>query len=251
VPENSCNTRNIKLVLEFDGSGFHGWQTQKNIRTVQDEVTQAVKNSLREEIGITGCSRTDAGVHAAGYCANIVTHTIHPAETLRNMINSYLPEDISVISACDVDREFHARHSAVMKTYRYSVSALPDYHPLDRKYIWYTGNPPDIDIMREASACLEGEHDFTAFCGGLEPGKSPVRTVREISIAESGGRITLDVRGKSFLYRMVRIITGTLVDAGKGNISVHDVRRILDAADKSNMRAAAPAHGLCLLKVDY
>lgn len=251
MPNKPGISRNIKLVLEFDGTDFHGWQTQKNIRTVQDEVTEAARKGLREENDIIGCSRTDAGVHAAGYCANCITHTVHPPETIRNMINSYLPDDISVISVSDADTEFHARHSVVMKTYRYSVSALPDYHPLNRRFVWYSGNPPEIDIMREASVCLEGEHDFTAFCGGLEPGKSPVRNIRGISVTESGGTIAIDVRGRSFLYRMVRIVAGTLVDAGKGNISADDVRRILESADKGNMRAAAPAHGLCLLNVEY
>ena len=251
MPNKPGISRNIKLVLEFDGTDFHGWQTQKNIRTVQDEVTEAARKGLREENDIIGCSRTDAGVHAAGYCANCITHTVHPPETIRNMINSYLPDDISVISVSDADTEFHARHSVVMKTYRYSVSALPDYHPLNRRFVWYSGNPPEIDIMREASVCLEGEHDFTAFCGGLEPGKSPVRNIRGISVTESGGTIAIDVRGRSFLYRMVRNIVGTLAEIGRGRWGPERIDAILAAADRALAGPTAPAEGLTLLRVHY
>lgn len=249
--KHSGKKRNIKLILEFDGTDFHGWQTQNDVRTVQDEVAQAIEKGLKEEAVPEGCSRTDAGVHAAAYCANFFTQSPYPPETIMNIINSHLPDDVCAVKAYEADSGFHARHSVVSKTYRYSISACSRYHPLKRRYFWHVPSLLDTDVMCQASRFFEGEHDFTAFSGKLEKDKSPVRTIECFSVEKSGDDIFLEVTGRSFLYRMVRIMAGTLVDAGTGRISADEVKTILGSREKNKSRAAAPAHGLCLVRVEY
>jgi tRNA pseudouridine38-40 synthase len=240
------------VVLEFDGTDFRGWQRQNDVRTVEGDFTTAVRKALNEDAPeITGCSRTDAGVHALGYCANFRTSAVYPARKIKPILNSHVPDDISVLSAADVPDEFNARHSVLRKTYRYSILNTPEHHPLQRRTSWTYLPPLDTEIMKQGAELLAGEHDFSAFCGKLEQGKSPVRLIESIDIGQQGPHISISVTGRSFLYRMVRIITGTLVDAGRGNITVSDIKTILDSRDKNLMRAAAPAQGLTLVSVEY
>lgn len=249
---DNSNKRNIKLILEFDGTDFCGFQIQPDVRTVHGVLDEAILKALKDDdIKLTGCSRTDAGVHAEQYCANFNTSAEYPAEKLKPIINSYLPKDVVILESAEVPDTFNARHDVIRKTYRYTICSSPDFHPLRRGYSYFIPQPIDLDLMKDASDILLGEHDFSAFCGKLEEGKSPIRTIERIDISRSEDMIAIEVTSRSFLYRMVRIIAGTLADAGRGLISAEDVRNILESRDKNQMRAAAPAHGLTLVMVEY
>jgi tRNA pseudouridine38-40 synthase len=244
--------RNIKLILEFEGTDFHGWQIQKDARTVQGVVTDALRLGLKQDdLHIIGCSRTDAGVHAERYCANFHTDTKFSLETIKGIANTRLPDDVKAVDAEETDNDFHARHSAKGKQYRYRINTSKEYRPLLRRFSWHVPYDLNCEVMQQTGHCLEGEHDFTAFSGALEPGKSPVRTIESVTVSRDNDEITIEVTGRSFLYKMVRIITGTLADVGRGSISADDVKKILDSKDKSNIRVAAPAHGLTLVEVKY
>jgi len=240
------------LTIEFDGTDFHGWQIQKEVRTVQGTLAEAIRKGLGQEtVQLNGCSRTDAGVHASGYCANFHTTSDLPLEVIRRILNSRLPEDVSVVGIAPADEDFHARHSAVSKTYRYAILRAADRRPLRRRYTWHVPGEMDLAAIREAALLMEGEHDFTAFSGRLEPAVPTVRRVDAVRVVDSREELHVEVRAPSFLYRMVRIMVGTLVDVGKSRITCDYVAKMLSSGDKRLIRPAAPAQGLTLVKVEY
>lgn len=252
--------RNVLLVVEYDGSGFHGWQKQPGKRTVQGELEAALSKVCCEEISLNGASRTDAGVHALGQAASFTGGFRIPAERIPMAARGGVP-DIRILSAREMPEGFHARFDSVGKTYRYRIREGVDGDVFARNYSYRLNDPLNTFNMKEASKQLIGTHDFNAFrSAGGAPVESAVRTVYDIAIAEEEtldalGRpakeVSLFVTGNGFLYNMVRIIAGTLVEVGTGVRAPGDIPVILDSGDRRLAGHKAPAAGLYLERVYY
>ena len=245
------NDRNIKLVIEYDGTDYCGWQVQPNGPTIQEKVEAAIARITGETVRVAGAGRTDAGVHAAGQVANFHTASRLPAKRLLAALNAVLPPDIAVLSVDDAGSVFHARFSAKRKLYRYAILNRPVRPALDRWTVLYVPRPLDVEAMRDGARCLVGTHDFSSF--GCNAGKddNPVRTVRAVSVERRGELVLIDIEAVSFLYKMVRPSAGTLIAVGKGSLPPAGVAVILAARDRSRAYPTAPAHGLSLISVSY
>jgi tRNA pseudouridine38-40 synthase len=242
----------FRLVIEYDGTDFHGWQRQKGDRTVQGEIEGALETITGRRVPVTGAGRTDAGVHAEGQVAHIHCPTALSAEAIQNAINGLTGDDLVVRSCTPVPETFHSRFDARGKTYRYRINnaALPS--PLGRRFEWWVRTPLDRSAMRVALSHLIGTHDFSAFEGAGSPRAHSVRTVTDARIDDNGGgRITFTVSADGFLRYMVRNLVGTLVAVGSGKLSADGVAVIRDGRDRTQAPATAPPHGLCLVRVDY
>ncbi len=245
---------NIKLIIEYDGTDFRGWQVQsRGERTVQAVIRDTFFQIFGEKINLIGSGRTDSGVHAAGQVANFRTALTKPADEIRNALNAHLPQDVAILQATAVSDAFHAQYSAKSKTYRYQILNRPVRSPLWARTALLYEYPLDLQAMREAAPVLIGEHDFSSFKGNNRSNRdgSNVRTVSALAVRKSADLVRIDVTATGFLYKMVRNIVGLLLECGGGRISRQDVRRILRARDRKAAPAAAPAHGLCLWKVSY
>ena len=245
--------KNYKMIIRYDGTRYYGWEHQPDKDTVQGRI-EAVLSHLDPEgdtVEVTGAGRTDGGVHAEGMCANFRLDTRLDEEELLGYLNRYLPDDIAVINLREASDRFHARYNATGKTYRYTIYNGPLKPVFDRKYVWTIEERLDIEKMRAAAAELMGRHDFAAFCKAAAKNKSTVRNVDRIEISSSKGYIYISFHGDGFLRNMVRIMTGTIVSAGKDEISAEEVRRLLEGRDRKALPPTAPAQGLCLVKVDY
>ncbi len=244
--------RNIKLIIEFDGTQYHGWQLQENAVTLQEVITNAIKELTGEECNLTGSGRTDAGVHACGMAANFYTESLIPPERFAFALNSLLPDDISIRSSEEVPHEFHSRFCAIGKKYRYLIhnSRIKSALLNNRAY-----NVPictlDIEKMRAAAEHFQGTHDFKAFMAARSSLENTVRTINSVTIERSGELITLEITGNGFLYNMVRIITGTLIDVGSGKIMPDKIPGIIAGLDRNMAGKTVPAHGLYLVEVYY
>ena len=243
--------RNLKLTIEYDGTNFYGWQIQKDKRTVQEEVQLALGKILKEDVTIVGSGRTDAGVHALGQVANFKTEkTIKPQELLF-AINTMLPVDIVVTNVEEVADEFNARNSAKKKHYRYVInngkfpSALNANREYHFKYFL------DIESMQMAAHDLTGKHDFKAFMAAGSIVKDTVREIYEINITRLGTRVVIDIVGNGFLYNMVRIIVGTLLDVGSGKSDICVIKNMLETGCRNLGGRTAGPEGLFLVKVIY
>ncbi len=246
--------RNIKLTIEYDGTGYHGWQSQINARAVQDVVSAALKKLTGEEISLSGSSRTDTGVHALGQVANFHTTSNIPADKFTFALNSMLPEDIAVVRSEEADMEFHSRFSAKGKKYRYLIYNSPFRSALLRRRAWHVFYGLDTGLMEKGARHFLGAHDFSAFMATGSSVKTTVRTINEISISTDKGDkelITLEISGDGFLYNMVRIIAGTLVQVGYGKIAPDEIPGIIESLDRKKAGKTAPAHGLYLVEVFY
>lgn len=248
--------RNYKFIISYDGTRYHGWERQPGKdMTIQGKLeavlNKMVGNSGDGAVNLIGAGRTDAGVHARAMTANVFLETDMSEEEIQSYMNEYLPEDISVneVRACS-DR-FHSRYNAIGKTYRYTCWYGASKPVFDRKYVTILDKKPDTEAMRAASQYLLGTHDFKSFCGNTKMKKSTVRCVDTINIEESGNYIRLYFHGNGFLQNMVRILTGTLLEVGYGNIKPDEVKDILDACDRQKAGPTAPPQGLALMKVDY
>lgn len=246
---SSTGLRNVRLVIEYDGSRFHGWQAQKGLRTVQREIESAIRRVTGEQVTLTGASRTDAGVHAAGQVANFRTRSKISVRRLPHAINFYLPEDVAIRSAVVVPDSFHAQYCAVRKTYRYTFVCSYTPRPLERFRAAQVRGTPNLSAMRAAAVYLVGRHDFRAFGSAGGRVKSTTRTIESIRISRRGDRLQIDVTGDGFLYNMVRCLAGTLLRVGLGKISPAEVGRILREGDRKAAGPVAPPQGLCLLSV--
>ncbi len=248
--------RNYKFIISYDGTRFYGWEKQPNkdmtiqgkLETVLSKMTNA---PAENPVQVIGAGRTDAGVHARATTANAVLNTDMTEEEIQNYMNQYLPEDISVNEVRICSDRFHARYNALGKTYRYSCWYGPSKPVFDRKYVTILEQKPDVEKMRQAAQYLIGTHDFKSFCGNKKMKKSTVRCVDTINIEESGSYIRIYFHGNGFLQNMVRILTGTLLEVGYGNIPVEDIKGILEACDRQKAGPTAPPQGLCMMKVDY
>ena len=243
--------RRICLTVAYDGTAYCGWQVQKNGRTIEEELNRAITELTGEETQVTGASRTDAGVHGLGNIAVFDTHFQIRAEKFPYALNQRLPEDIRVRGAKEVESNFHPRKCRSRKTYEYHIlnAAFPD--PVRRLYAYFTYTPLDVGRMRQAAAYLVGEHDFASFCSAGSSADTTVRTIYDLDIEQDGEEITVRISGSGFLYNMVRIIAGTLMDIGKGRMEPEDMQEILQARDRTTAGSTAPAHGLVLVGIEF
>ncbi len=249
--------RNFKLVLAYDGSDFAGWQVQPDSATIQGTLASAIGRVTGEKVLPQGSGRTDAGVHALGQVATCALESPIPAGNLLKALNDLLPASIRVLEVSEAELEFHARKSARGKTYRYRICRGAICPPFLARYVWHHPYPLDENAMRQASALVLGEHDFTSFAAvDPERGKEEngVSNVRRISLSgwdREAEELIYTVRGSGFLHHMVRNLVGTFVLVGKGTLRPEDISRILQAKDRSAAGATAPAHGLYLVNVEY
>ncbi|MBZ4688526.1 MAG: tRNA pseudouridine38-40 synthase [Clostridia bacterium] len=246
--------RNLKVTIAYDGTNFNGWQVQtkqRHVRTVQATVQNAVKKIFKEESQITAAGRTDAGVHARGQVINFYTKSSIPADRVPLALNSVLPQDIVAFNCEEVDEAFHARYSAYKKWYRYVIynDMFPDV--FSRDYAHFVRSKLDLETIRAAASKFKGTHDFRSFCASGTSVQDFVRTVKSCRISKKGKYLFIDVAGDGFLYNMVRIIAGTLLEVGKGKIAPEEITEIIEAREREKAGPTAPAKGLYLMKVFY
>ena len=244
-------SRNYKLKISYDGTRYSGWERQPGRETIQGKLESVLSRMCDEDIEITGAGRTDAGVHAKAMIANVHLCTDMDEEEILEYLNRYLPDDIAVTKVSPASDRFHARYNAKGKTYCYTIFNGKVKPVFNRKYYTYIEEPLDIDAMRMAGEYLIGEHDFKSFCGNPKMKKSTVRRINSIDIKTSKGYIYIYYNGTGFLQYMVRIMTGTLIAVGRGELKPEEVENILQAKDRSIAPPTAPAKGLCLEKVHY
>jgi len=244
--------KNFKIIIEYDGTSYHGWQRQKNERTIQEEIEKALLTMTGEKTVLTASGRTDAGVHALGQVANFHCDTDLSPQAFQNGLNSLTKDDIVIIS-CDIAYEnFHSRFDAKSKIYNYRILNRNLPAAINRQYIWFIRKKLDLVSMRHAARHIIGSHDFKAFEGTGSPRSHTTRCVMKADIVEQeNGFIVFEVEADGFLRFMVRNITGTLVDVGLGKITSDDFKKILLSKDRSMAGATAPPHGLFLIKVKY
>jgi tRNA pseudouridine38-40 synthase len=241
----------VKLILEYDGSRFAGWQRQPDQPTIQEAVETALFQLTQETVSVIGAGRTDSGVHALGQVASFRTERQWtPREWLRGL-NAKLPEDIAVRSAAIASDDFHARYSARGKLYEYRIVNRGERPALARAYLWHVHKPLDEPAMKEAAAHLIGSHDFSSFEGTLTDNEDPICELRQLSIEKRADVMTIHAYADRFLKHMVRAIVGTLVEVGHGKRAPEALATILAAKDRAAAGRTAPPHGLFLLRVDY
>jgi len=243
--------RHIRLLVEYDGTDLCGWQRQQNGPTVQGHLEDALGTLLQHETAVAGASRTDAGVHARGQVASFRTDRPIPLHGIRRGLNSLLPDSIAILDASEVIDDWHPRFSATGKHYRYTILARPERSPRVRHTAWHVPEPLDEAAMRAAADLLLGEHDFAAFRAAGCTAKTTIRRIDSIDLARAAPLLYVDVRGNAFLRNMVRIVTGTLVEVGRGRFTPAQVGEILASRDRTRAGITAPAHGLELVAVRY
>ena len=243
---------NFKFILTYDGTKYYGWEHQPKIEeTIQGKIETVLSKMCEKEIEVIGCGRTDAGVSAKGYVCNARLDDSFEPDYVRDYLNRYLPDNICVDSCIIASDRFHSRYNAVGKTYRYTCF-IGDTKPVfDRKYVYVLDFKPNIEAMKKAAAILIGEHDFASFCSNPKMKKSTVRKVDSIVIEKNRDYITFTYHGSGFLQHMVRILTGTLLEVGEGKRDASSMTELIEAKERAKAGATAPAHGLCLIKVDY
>ena len=250
------SAQNWLLLLTYDGTCYHGWQVQPDSPTIEDKLEQAVKSLTGESVKVHGAGRTDSGVHALNFTANFKSsaENFKTPEKWRIALNAVLPADIVVKYAQIVSPEFHARHSAIGKRYRYLIYNLPYRAVFSRNQSWWVNQKLDIKRMEEAADVLIGEHDFSAFRAASCSSPNPVKNMREILITKkllSNSTLQIEIEANSFLQHMVRIITGTLVEVGQGRKNIDDVAEALKSCNRKLAGITAPAQGLYSLNVIY
>ena len=243
--------RNIKLTIEYDGKEFNGWQKQPNKLNIQGEIEKAISNITKEEIELIGSGRTDAGVHALGQVANFKTSSNIPIEKMTIAINSQLKNSIRIIKAEEVDERFHSRYNAKNKTYRYLINNSESGTAIYRNLQYCFNAKLNVDDMNKASKYFIGEHDFKAFKSSGTSSKNSIRTIYNAEVKKKEDIITIELTGNGFLYNMVRIISGTLLEVGLGKIKVEDIPFIIENKDRTKAGKTLPPQGLYLVKVEY
>ena len=244
--------RNIKLLIEYEGTNYAGWQVQKNLPTIQGTIQEKLKILTGEEIELTSASRTDAGVHALGQVANFRTVRGISLHSVQMGLNALLPDDIAVKSAEDVSMDFDSRKDAKSKTYRYLILNRPYPSAINRNFSWHVFQKLDTDAMKKAASYLVGKKDFTSFRAAECDALHFVREILSFSIKKKDdGFLEIEVKGTAFLRHMVRIMVGTLVAIGKDKIKVEDFQRIIGAKDRRLAGMTAPPYGLFLKEVEY
>lgn len=243
---------NYRLKIQYDGTRFHGWQRQKNgSDTIQGRIEKVLTRQMNHSVEICGAGRTDTGVHAVGQVANVRLSYEGTPEELRECLNEYLPEDIRILGVELAGERFHSRLNATGKIYEYRLCKKGCCDVFSRKYQWQMTEELDVERMKEAAQLLLGEHDFRGFCTKASRRKSTIRKIDAIDIREDATHLYLRFEGNGFLYNMVRILTGTLVEIGAGSREISSVAQILSEKERALAGATAPAQGLTLLKVKY
>lgn len=241
---------NYKIVLEYEGTRYNGWQRQvATPNTIQGVIEEAIKNVTGEKVEINGSGRTDAGTHALGQVANFKLSKEY--ENIMDELNDELPSDIRILSCERVDDRFHARLNAVGKTYCYKIDTGKKVNVFTRRTVNHFNYELDVEAMKKAAAVLEGTHDFKSFCSNKRIKKTTVRTIYSINIDVKGTEIVFTYRGDGFLYNMVRILTGTLIEVGLGKFKADDINEIIEVKDRSRAGMTMPPRGLTLVSVDY
>ena len=246
-------TRNIKLVIAYNGTGYHGWQRQAaGLPTVQECVEASAGRVLGHPATVSGAGRTDAGVHAVGQVANLhTTNRSIPVTNFRRALNSKLPDDIVAVSAAEALADFHASRSAVSKTYRYRIYLRPLKPIMFADQVWHYWRGLSAERMAEGAARLVGEHDFRGLAYAAETRENTVRTIIHCQVSREDDEIVVQVTGSGFLYKMVRNLVGTLVEIGRGRWQADRIDKILASRDRAYAGPTAPAGGLCLMSVQY
>lgn len=247
--------KRIMLTVAYDGTDYHGWQIQPNGETIECILNRCLSELLGETIEVIGASRTDSGVHAMGNVAVFDTDSPIPADKMSYALNRRLPEDIRIQKSEEVPAAFHPRRHASRKTYEYRIYCAPFPMPVKRLYSHFTYVPMDVDLMSQAGAYLVGTHDFKSFCSVETQAETTMRQIDSLEVWESGREnareIIIRVTGRGFLYNMVRIIAGTLMEVGRGHIPPQEVETILAARDRQAAGPTAPACGLTLVRIEY
>lgn len=243
--------KRVMLTVAYDGTRYHGWQIQPSGETIEGILNGCLSELLGERIEVVGASRTDAGVHAMGNVAVFDTESPIPADKISYALNRMLPEDIRVQKSEEVAPDFHPRHYASRKTYEYRIYCAPFPMPIRRLYAHYTYVPMDVDLMSQGSEYLVGKHDFKSFCSADAQVETTVRQIDSLGVLVEGREIVIRISGRGFLYNMVRIIAGTLMEIGRGHIAPEEMVKILEARDRQAAGPTAPACGLTLVKIEY
>ena len=242
----------LALTIEYEGTRYHGFQYQVNAPSIQSELERAIELLTGEWTRIKGAGRTDAGVHAEAQVVAFDTASRHSPATFLSALNHYLPPDIAVKAAYAVRSDFDPRREARSRAYRYSILNGATPSPLRRRFACHIRHALDVERMREAAGLFIGEHDFRRFAAPLPRGKTKgVRTMYEADIERHGDTITLNVRGNAFLHHQVRRMAGALVDIGRGRLSIADLQTMIDGGQTDKVAHSLPAHGLCLVRVEY
>lgn len=244
-------SRRVRLWVAYDGTNYHGWQIQNNGVTIESELNKALSQLLGEEIAVIGASRTDSGVHALGNVAVFDTCSPIPPEKICYALNARLPEDIRVQKSEEVPGDWHPRHCASRKTYEYRIYRGEISQPIRRLYTYHTYRSLDVDAMRQAAGYLVGKHDFKSFCQVGSQAETTVREIYSLELLEEGPELVIRVTGAGFLYNMVRIIAGTLMEVGVGRIKPREIPDILEKKDRSAAGPTAPAQGLTLVRYEF
>lgn len=247
--------RNIKIILDYDGSKYKGWQKQNQkgnkVSTIQDKIEKVIEKMTGEEIQLIGCGRTDSGVHAKNYVANFKTNSTKSLEEIIDYINLYLPHDIVVKDIREASDRFHSRFNVTAKTYEYTIYNNKFKDVFLRKYAWHIEKHLDLKAMEQGAKYLLGTHDFKSFTSLKTKNKSTLRTIYSIEFYKEGNILKIRIKGNGFLLNMVRIIVGTLVSVGLREIETKEVYEILEAKERKVAKEKAPSHGLSLVEVVY
>lgn len=243
--------KRVKLVVAYDGTNYHGWQVQDNGITIEEVLNRTISELVQEDIKVIGASRTDAGVHACGNVAVFDTESRIPGDKFSFALNQRLPEDIRIQESCEVDADFHPRYADTVKTYEYNILNRRFELPSKRLYAAFCYYPMDIERMNQAAAYLVGAHDFKSFCSAGAQVQTTVRTIYAVNVTKEDDMVHIRITGNGFLYNMVRIIAGTLMQVGTGLMEPEQVKEILEAKDRSKAGPTAVAKGLTLVEIRY
>lgn len=243
--------KRVKIVVAYDGTNYCGWQVQPNGITVEEVLNRSLSNLLGEKIEVMGASRTDSGVHSLGNVAIFDTNTRMPADKIAFALNQRLPEDIVVQGSCEVPSDWHPRYQESTKTYEYRILNRTFRMPTRRLDTYFYHYPLDVEQMSEAASYLVGTHDFASFCAANAQVKSTVRTIYSCTAQKENDIITIRVTGNGFLYNMVRIIAGTLIEVGAGKRRPEEIKDILAAENRDAAGPTAPAQGLTMMGIEY
>ena len=243
--------KRVKMVVAYDGTNYCGWQVQPNGITVEEVLNRSLSNLLGEKIEVMGASRTDSGVHSLGNVAVFDTNTRMPADKIAFALNQRLPEDIVVQGSCEVPSDWHPRYQESTKTYEYRILNRTFRMPTRRLDTYFYHYPLDVEQMSEAASYLVGTHDFASFCAANAQVKSTVRTIYSCTAQKENDIITIRVTGNGFLYNMVRIIAGTLIEVGAGKCRPEEIKDILAAENRDAAGPTAPAQGLTMMGIEY
>lgn len=243
--------RNIKLTIEYDGKDFNGWQKQPNKLNIQGEIERAIKDITGEEVDLIASGRTDAGVHALGQVANFKTDSNIPVEKIPIALNTKLKRSIRILVAEEVDERFHSRYNCKKKTYRYVINNSANGTAIYRNLEYNFSQKLNVDKMNEAVKYFIGEHDFKGFKASGTSSKSSVRTIYDAKVYKNGDRVNIELTGNGFLYNMVRIIAGTLIEVGIEKILPEQITDIINSKERIKAGKTLPPNGLYLVKVEY